>query len=53
MKALFLLLLTTTTLLFAGCAMNDEDKHFFGRGWVHPDDLDHDDDPSSHQESLE
>jgi hypothetical protein len=49
MKSLLLLAAATATLFLAGCGGTAEDKYFFGRGWVHPDDLDHDDDPPLHQ----
>ena len=49
MKALILLLAAAATLFLASCAGTDDDKRFFGRGWVHPDDLDHDNDPPIHQ----
>ena len=42
MKTCFLFLAVTLTCLsFTGCAfMNDEDREFYGKGWVHPSELD-------------
>jgi len=43
--ALIALLGTTTTGLMSSCTMTPEDKAFYGRGWINPDELDHDDTP--------
>ncbi len=41
MKRLLLLALLGVVLsTFNGCAMSDEDKDFYGRGWIRPTDLD-------------
>ena len=32
-------------LLFSGCMMTPEDKAFYGRGWINPDELDQDQPP--------
>ena len=38
---LLILVATLTSLSFTGCAfMNDEDRDFYGKGWVHPSELD-------------
>ena len=42
------LTLLLTSFLLGGCAfMNDEDRDFYGKGWIHPTDLDK---PASHHE---
>ncbi len=42
MKRLLLLALLGVVLsTLNGCAMSDEDKDFYGRGWIRPTDLDH------------
>jgi hypothetical protein len=39
--ALLLLLAGAISLSFCGCAfMSDEDREFYGRGWVNPKELD-------------
>jgi hypothetical protein len=39
--ALLLLLAGAISILFCGCAfMSDEDREFYGRGWVNPKELD-------------
>ena len=41
MKRLLLLALSAVVLsTLNGCAMSDEDKDFYGRGWIRPTDLD-------------
>jgi hypothetical protein len=40
-KAAALLLLAAAPLL-GGCYMTPEDKAFYGRGWINPDELDRD-----------
>ena len=32
-------------LSFTGCSMTPEDKAFYGRGWINPDELDEDTPP--------
>ncbi len=41
MKKVLLSLVLAATVVTAGCAfMSDEDKDFYGKGWVKPTDLD-------------
>ena len=42
MKTRYLILVAALTASsFSGCVfMNDEDKDFYGKGWVHPSELD-------------
>jgi len=42
--ALAMLLLAPAGLL-SGCSMTPEDKAFYGRGWINPDELDQDEAP--------
>jgi hypothetical protein len=41
---LTLLLLAPATFL-TGCSMTPEDKAFYGRGWINPDELDQEEPP--------
>jgi hypothetical protein len=38
-------LLAPLLLLTTGCTMTPEDKAFYGRGWINPDELDQDQPP--------
>ena len=38
---LLILVAILASLSFTGCVfMNDEDKEFYGKGWIHPSELD-------------
>lgn len=39
-RFLLILLLTPTAGLLSGCAVTEEDKDFYYRGWLRPTDLD-------------
>ncbi len=40
-RALVLLLLVSSMAVVSGCTeMSPEDREFYGRGWIHPGDLD-------------
>jgi hypothetical protein len=39
------LLIIVPFSMLSGCMMTPEDKAFYGRGWINPDELDHDDEP--------
>lgn len=45
-RFLFLLLAGSVTGLLSGCAISEEDKDFYYRGWLRPTDLDRQ--PPSH-----
>jgi len=38
--------LVVPILFLAGCMMTPEDKAFYGRGWINPDELDQDQPPA-------
>jgi hypothetical protein len=40
LRLLSLLLVLTAGLSVGGCAVNEDDKDFFYRGWIKPTDLD-------------
>lgn len=42
-----LALLLSPILFFSGCMMTPEDKAFYGRGWINPDELDQEQPPPS------
>jgi hypothetical protein len=42
-RALLAVALVTPVLFLSGCMMTPEDKAFYGRGWINPDELDQDD----------
>ena len=39
------LILLPALLFLGGCSMTPEDKAFYGRGWINPDELDQDTPP--------
>jgi hypothetical protein len=43
--AALLTLLAASSCLMSGCSMTPEDKAFYGRGWINPDELDQDQPP--------
>ena len=49
-RFLSLVLLGAVLSTFNGCAMSDEDKDFYGRGWIRPTDLDN---PYPHHSGTE
>jgi hypothetical protein len=42
---LLVTVLIIPTLFLSGCMMTPEDKAFYGRGWINPDELDQDQSP--------
>jgi len=43
--AVLALLLLTPVAFLTGCTMTPEDKAFYGRGWINPDELDQEEPP--------
>ena len=43
--AALLTLLAASSCFMTGCSMTPEDKAFYGRGWINPDELDQDQPP--------
>ena len=44
-RPLLIATLVIPILFLAGCMMTPEDKAFYGRGWINPDELDQDQPP--------
>jgi len=45
LRALLAAALLTPVIFLSGCMMTPEDKAFYGRGWINPDELDQDEAP--------
>jgi hypothetical protein len=45
LHALLAAALAAPVLLLSGCMMTPEDKAFYGRGWINPDELDQEQPP--------
>lgn len=45
LHALLAAAVVTPVLFLSGCMMTPEDKAFYGRGWVNPDELDQEEPP--------
>ena len=45
LRALLVAALVAPVIFLSGCMMTPEDKAFYGRGWINPDELDQDEAP--------